>query len=77
MGNNAGEPKLKTLTFCAGLLFAVSAYAGFTDRATLIGARVNQSFAGDPLLICEYSGSRAKFEILSQNGKCAPYIDVQ
>lgn len=65
------------LTFCAGLLFAVSANAGLTSRATLTGAHVNQSFTGGPLLICEYSGARARFEILSQNGKCAPYIDVQ
>ncbi|MDB6082354.1 MAG: hypothetical protein JWN43_235 [Gammaproteobacteria bacterium] len=68
---------MKTLTFCAGLLFAVAAHAAFSNRATLIGAHVNQSFAGAPLLICEYSGSNARFEILSQNGKCAPYIDVQ
>jgi hypothetical protein len=68
---------LKTLAFCAGLLFAVSANAGFTARATLIGQHLNASFAGSPLLICEYAGARAKFEILSQNGKCAPYINVR
>jgi hypothetical protein len=28
-------------------------------------------------LICEYSGAGAKFEILSQTGKCAPYITIQ
>jgi hypothetical protein len=68
---------LKTLTFCAGLLFAVSANAEFSARATLIGQHLNRSFAGSPLLICEYSGAGAKFEILSQNGKCAPYINLQ
>jgi len=46
-------------------------------RALLVGRHLQRSGAGDPLLICEYSGSYAKFEILSQNGKCAPYIDVQ
>jgi hypothetical protein len=68
---------LKTLAFCAGLVFAASANAAFTARATLTGQHLNRSFPGNPLLICEYSGSHAKFEILSQNGKCAPYIDVQ
>lgn len=74
---------MKTLTFCAGLLFAISAnagfsaHAGFSARATLIGQHLNRSFAGSPLLICEYSGEAAKFEILSQNGKCAPYLAIQ
>ncbi|MDP9013227.1 MAG: hypothetical protein M3O41_11330 [Pseudomonadota bacterium] len=68
---------MKTLTVCAGLLYAVSANAGFGARANLIGQHVNRSFAGSALLICEYSGAGAKFEILSQNGKCAPYIKVQ
>jgi hypothetical protein len=68
---------LKTLAFCAGLLFAVTANAEFTARATLIGQHVNGYFGGTPLLICEYAGSRANFEIVSQNGKCAPYITVQ
>jgi hypothetical protein len=71
------ETELKTLAFCAGLLFAVTANAEFTARATLIGQHVNGYFGGTPLLICEYAGSRANFEIVSQNGKCAPYITVQ
>jgi hypothetical protein len=68
---------MKTLALCAGLLFAVAANAELATRATLIGAHVNMSFAGSPLLICEYSGARANFEILAQSGRCAPYIDVQ
>ena len=71
------ETELKTLAFCAGLLFAVTANAEFTARATLIGQHVNGYFGGTPLLICEYAGSRANFEIVSQNGKCALYITVQ
>ncbi|MGA2839905.1 MAG: hypothetical protein ABSG18_06930 [Steroidobacteraceae bacterium] len=71
------QQKLKTLAFYAGLLFAVTANAEYTARATLIGHHLNGYFGGTPLLICEYAGSRAKFEILSQNGKCAPYITVQ
>ena len=68
---------MKTLTLLTGLLFAVSANAAFTSRATLVGQHLNRAFAGDPLLICEYSGAGAKFEILSQTGKCAPYITIQ
>jgi hypothetical protein len=68
---------LKTLALFAGLLVAVSADAAFTSRAMLVGQHLNRVFAGDPLLICEYSGAGAKFEILSQTGKCAPYITVQ
>lgn len=75
MSPNA-EPKLKTLMICAGLLIAVAASAAAGSRATLIGQHF-KSFAGNPLLICEYSGASAKFEILSQDGKCAPYINVQ
>jgi hypothetical protein len=68
---------LKTLALLAGLLVAVSANAAFTSRAKLVGQHVNRAFAGDPLLICEYSGAGAKFEILSQTGKCAPNITLQ
>ena len=68
---------MKTLTLLTGLLVAISANAAFTSRATLVGQHLDRSFAGDPLLICEYSGAGAKFEILSQTGKCAPYITVQ
>ena len=68
---------MKTLTLLTGLLVAVSANAAFTSRATLVGQHVSRAFPGDPLLICEYSGAGAKFEILSQNGKCAPYITLQ
>jgi hypothetical protein len=68
---------LKTLTLLTGLLVAVSAHAAITSRATLVGQHVSRAFPGDPLLICEYSGAGAKFEILSQTGKCAPYITIQ
>jgi hypothetical protein len=68
---------LKTLALLMGLSAAVSANAAFSSRATLIGQHVNRAFAGDPLLICEYSGAGARFQILSQTGKCAPYITIQ
>ena len=68
---------MKTLTLLTGLLVAVSANAAFTSRATLVGQHLNSAFPGDPLLICEYSGAGARYEILSQTGKCAPYITIQ
>jgi hypothetical protein len=46
-------------------------------RASLVGAHVKGSTHGTSLLVCEYAGASAKFEILSQNGACAPYIDVE
>jgi len=67
----------KTLALFGALLVAVSADAAVAARATLVGQRLDRSAAGGPLLICEYAGSQAKFEILSQNGKCARYIEVQ
>jgi hypothetical protein len=68
--------KLKMLAMCAGLLLAVAANAGSAGRAPLIGRHLNGYFQGNPLLICEYAGARATFEILSENGTCAPYIEV-
>ena len=68
---------MKTLTLLTGLLVALSANAAFASRATLVRQHVNRAFAGEPLLICEYSGAGAKFELLSQTGKCAPYITIQ
>jgi hypothetical protein len=68
---------LKTLALCTGLLFALTLNAAPSARATLIGAHVKGGVPGSPLLICEYAGRHAKFEILAQNGSCAPYIDVE
>jgi hypothetical protein len=67
---------MKKLAMCAGVLFAVAANAALTSRAALIGSHT-VARAGGSSLICEYSGTRAKFEILAQRGACAPFIDVQ
>lgn len=56
---------------------ALSATAQPAARAALTARQVNNSHANGPLLICKYVSPNAKFEILSQNGKCAPYINVQ
>ncbi len=68
---------MKKIALCAGLLLAVTVHADTAARAALIGRHVTGSFDGTPLLICEYSGPGAKFEILSENGRCAPFLDVQ
>jgi hypothetical protein len=67
---------MKTLALCTGLLFAISANAQLSARATLVAQRVSVA-GGSSILICEYSGAHAKFEIMSQNGTCAPFINVQ
>ncbi len=58
-------------------MVAAAADGGAAARAMLAGQHVNHAFAGEQLLICEYSGARAKFEILSQTGQCAPYLTLQ
>lgn len=68
---------MKSLALLAGLLVAVSAHAALSSRANLIGQRLNRSVAGESLLICRYTNASTKFEILSQSGKCAPYITIQ
>ena len=68
---------MKTSALCVGLLLAVTANAAIRSRAALTGQHLNASSPGGPLLICEYSGAGAKFEILAQSGKCAPFINVQ
>lgn len=70
------DDAMKTLTLLTGVLFAISASAHFNARAALVGKHVT-THAGSAILICEYSGERARFEIMSQNGTCAPYINVQ
>lgn len=68
---------MKTLVLCVGLLIAVAADAGIGGRAALTGRHEMGSYAGAPIVICEYAGPGTRFEILSENGRCAPYLDVQ
>ncbi len=60
-----------------GLMVAAAADGGSAARAVLVTQHVNRAFAGEQLLICEYSGAGARFEILSQSGQCAPYLTVR
>lgn len=68
---------MKKLALCLGVLFAVAANAALTTRVPLAGQHTVASPAGRSSLICEYQGSRAKFEILAQHGACAPFLDVE
>jgi hypothetical protein len=68
---------MKMFAVLAGLVLAAPAGAALSARAALTGQHVSGSFAGAPLLICEYSTPHAKFEIVSQDGACAPYLTVQ
>jgi hypothetical protein len=68
---------LNLSALCTALLLTLTAHAGVAARAPLTGQHTSGYLDGAPLLICEYAGERAKFEILSQNGKCAPFIQVQ
>ena len=68
---------MRKLAMCAGVLFAVAANAALTSRAALVGQHRVAGAAGTSALICEYSGARAKFEILAQHDSCAPFIEVQ
>lgn len=68
---------MKTPLLCALLLLSITANAASGSRASLTGRRLDTTFPGGPLLICEYSGAQAKFEILAQTGKCAAYINVR
>jgi hypothetical protein len=67
---------MKKLAMCLGVLFAVVANAALTTRAPLVGQHRVSAGVGSSALICEYSGTRAKFEILAHDS-CAPFIDVQ
>ena len=65
------EKKLKNLALCIGVFFAVAANAALSSHMKLVGQRANGTS-----LTCEYSGQRAKSEILARHGACAPFIDV-
>ena len=67
---------MKAITICAGLLIALSASAQDTFRAKLVGQRVVSTYPGTPILVCQYAGSGAKYEIVASAGSCARYITL-
>ncbi len=68
---------MKTFAFSLALLLSSGAQADFSNRAALIGHHFKGSVEGNPVLVCVYSGALAKFEIVSQSGSCAPFIEVR
>ena len=71
---------MRNLARCAGVLLAftaVAASAAQISRATLVGQHRVPGTTGQSSLICEYSGVRARFQLLSQHGRCASFIEVQ
>ncbi len=68
---------MKTLVLSVALLVSAGAHADFSSRATLVGQHFKGSVEGNPVLVCVYSGRLAQFEIVSQSGTCAPFIEVR
>jgi hypothetical protein len=67
---------MKTIAVCMGLVFAWSANAADTLRAQLVGQRVVSSYPGTPILVCQYRGAEAKYEVVASTDKCAPYLKL-
>ncbi len=68
---------MRKLSLCVGILFAVVANAELAARATLVGQHMHFSAGGAAVLVCEYSGQRTRYEIVSPRGSCARFIEVQ
>ncbi|MGD0501290.1 MAG: hypothetical protein ABSD02_00990 [Steroidobacteraceae bacterium] len=67
---------MKAIAICAGLLIALSANAQDPLRAKLVGQRVVSSYPGTPILVCQYAGPGAKYEVVASAGTCARYIKL-
>jgi hypothetical protein len=55
------------------LLFALSVHADVPVHAKLVGQRVVSSFPGRPILVCQYLGPEAKYEVVASGESCAPF----
>jgi len=64
---------MKAIAFCLGLI-AASAYAGEPVQAKLVGQRVVTSFPGNPVLVCQYAGAEARYEVVASTRVCAPFF---
>jgi hypothetical protein len=68
---------VKAMAFGVGLLLAaLSAGAQDPLQAVLIGQRVNASYPGSPILICQYRGPDARYEIVTSEKSCARYLKL-
>ncbi len=67
---------MRAIALCAGLLIALSAAAQDPVRAKLVGRRVVDSYPGAPILVCQYAGPGATYEVVASSGSCARYIEL-
>jgi hypothetical protein len=67
---------MKAIAICAALLLAWSAGAQEPLRAKLVGRRVVDSYPGTPILVCQYAGPGATYEVVASSGSCARYIEL-
>jgi hypothetical protein len=65
---------MKTVAVCVGLLIALSANAEVAVRAKLVGQRLVSFTPGNPILVCQYKGPEARYEVVAASGACAPYL---
>jgi hypothetical protein len=61
---------------CAGLLIALSAGAQEQLRAKLVGRRVVSTYPGTPILVCQYAGPGANYEVVASASTCARYLKL-
>ncbi len=43
-------------------------------QAKLIGQRLVSSFPGAPVLVCQYAGPEARYEVVASTPSCAPFF---
>jgi hypothetical protein len=67
---------MKAIAICAGLLIALSAAAQDPARAKLVGRRVVSSYPGAPILVCQYAGAGATYEVVASTATCARYLKL-
>ena len=58
------------------LLVTLPAGAEASLRAKLVGRRMVSSYAGAPILVCQYRGPRARYEVVASASTCAPYLEL-
>ncbi len=67
---------MKAIAICAALLIALSAGAQDQLRAKLVGRRLVSSYPGTPILVCQYAGPGAKYEVVASAATCARYLKL-
>jgi len=67
---------MKAIALCLGLAAASAIPAGEPVQAKLIGQRVVSSFPGTPVLVCQYAGPEARYEVVASTATCAPFFKL-